>query len=84
MRWRQRRKLGVTLRNLIKVTKELRAAGELEGLDDSEVAAKVLQEIIQDNPTAFGDPGFDFDSILELIEKFLPLIMKIIEMFSKF
>jgi hypothetical protein len=84
MRWSQRRKLGVTLRNLIRVTKELRAAGALEGLDNSEIAAKVLQEIIQDNPTAFGDPGFDFDSILQLIEKLLPLIMMIIEMFSKF
>ena len=84
MKWRQRRKLGVTLRNLVKITKELKASGELEGLDSGEMSARILQEIIQDNPTAFGDPGFDFDSILELIEKFLPLIMMIMEMFSKF
>lgn len=83
MKWRKRRKLGVTIRNLLRVTKELRAAGELEGLDESEIAARVLEEIIQDNPAVFADPGFDFDAILEFIEKLLPLILRIIDMFSK-
>ena len=84
MKWRQRRKLGITIKNITRVTKELRAAGELEGLGEGEIAALVLDKIVEDNPKAFTDPGFDWDSILVFIERILPLILKIIEMFSKF
>jgi hypothetical protein len=80
--WRERRKMGLTLRNVMRVTKELGKAGELEGVSQSEVSAMVLDKIMGENPRAFNDPSIDFDALLDFIERLIPLIMRLIEMFG--
>lgn len=82
MNWRKRRQAGVTVRNLVKAGKELKAAGALEGLSDSEVAAALLSKVTRGNEEVLADPSFDWDSILSFIEKLLPLILKLIDLFS--
>ena len=82
MRWKQRRKLGFTVRNLIKATKELKAAGELDGLGQSEISAAVLTKMIEGNTELLSDASFDWESILSFIERIMPLILKLIAIFG--
>ena len=82
MTWRQRRKAGATIRNLVKTAKELKAAGELEGLSDSEASAAILSKLLEGNEEVLADPQFDFDGLLDFIERLLPLILKLISIFG--
>ena len=82
MTWRERRRAGGTIRNLVKTAKLLKAAGELEGLSDSEAAAAVMCKLLEGNEDVMADPQFDFDGLLAFIERLLPLILKLIEMFG--
>jgi hypothetical protein len=79
---RKRRELGLTVKNIREVTKRLKDSGELDGLDNAAIAAAVLDEIVQANPQLAQDPGVDWDSILAFIERLLPLILKLIDLFS--
>ena len=58
--FRERRRMGVTFRNVLRLTREMKAAGELEDISQSEVAAAVLERIIAENPQAFADPSVDW------------------------
>lgn len=79
--WRQRRDMGLTLPNCIRVAKKLKKSGKLS--DDPDVASgQIAAELAGENPKAFGDPGVDWDAILAFIEALLPLILQIISMFS--
>jgi len=80
--FRQRRAMGLTFRNIRTVTKRLLETGDLEGLSQTEIAAEVMLVITEENAKAFTDPSIDWDSILSFIERLLPLILKLIEMFS--
>ncbi len=75
---KQRRAMGITFKNIRLKLKELKASGELAGLDRAEVSALVMSELVEDNPKAFADPTLDWDKILSFIE----LILKILAMFG--
>jgi hypothetical protein len=76
---RQRREIGLTLRNCIRVARGLNRDDELS--DDPDIAAgQIAVALAGENPQAF--VGVDWDAILEFIEKLIPLIMKIIALFG--
>lgn len=82
MTMRERRQRGLTLRNMIRVGRQLKESGELtKGMSDDEMAEAILESIVAEDPKAFAEPGIDFDAILELIKKWLPIIMAIIALF---
>jgi len=74
---RQRRKLGVTFRNIRAVAKELDAAGELSP-DRTVASAQVLAVLTEQNPRAFEEEAaaIDWDSLLDFIERLMAIIMK--------
>jgi hypothetical protein len=71
---RDARKLGLTIRNLVSIARELKAAGQLTGDREADAEA-ILSKAITKNPKAFADPALDWDAILAFIERILPLIM---------
>ncbi len=85
---RQRREIGLTFKNIKRILEEkvLPAAYEEtngEGTDVSTLALMVAGELVEENPQAFShDPSLDWDMILEFIEKLIPLILRIIALFS--
>lgn len=74
---RDARRMGLTIANITKSVKKLKASGEITAdSTDAEVAALVAQDIFKDNKAAWGDPkAVNWDSVLALIEKLLPIIM---------
>ena len=80
---RQRRAMGLTVRNMARAARELAADGSIDkDTPREDVAELVLEKIVTENPKAFADPGVDWDAILAFIEKLLPLILAIISMFG--
>jgi len=79
--WRQRRAMGITPRNMIRVVREMEKDGSLESVDQAELSAMVLDRLMTENPKAFADPSLDWDAILSFIEALLPVILKIIALF---
>jgi hypothetical protein len=77
---RDARKLGLTIREITSIARELKAAGQLTG-DRETDAETILSKAITKNPKAFADPALDWDSILAFIERILPLILTIISLF---
>lgn len=82
--FRQRRELGLTIANLAEIAKELKAEGEIDkDTPRSEVAAAIAVRLEAKNPAAFkGAAAIDLDSIIAFIERLLPLILKLIDLFS--
>jgi hypothetical protein len=71
----QRMKLGLTIPQLVARGRKLKAAGV-------DVTAEALMgDWLGDNGAAAG-VGADWDAILAFIEKLLPIILKLIELFS--
>lgn len=80
---RERRKLGLTIPKMAAALKDLHKAGELEpDMDKSLVAAMVFEQLAAENMEAYSDAGLDLDAILAFIERFLPLLMTILGLFS--
>ena len=79
---KQRRAMGITIRNVRKKVSEMQKAGDLAGMTQSEIAIAVMDNLVADNPKAFGDPGVDWDSVLAFIEKLIPLILKLMAIFG--
>jgi len=79
---RQRRKLGITFRNIRRVASDLKKAGELSD-DKAVAAAQVLQALTQENPKAFQQEAgsIDWDALLDFIERLLELILKFLPLF---
>lgn len=81
--WRERRELGLTGANIYRTTKKLKDTGQLDQCATrDEMAQLVLNTIMEENRKAWQKPELDWDSLLALIEKLLPLILMIIDMFS--
>ena len=80
--FRERRELGLTFRNILRVTKQLQENGELEDLTQAEIAAEVMAVIAEENPKSFAEASLDWDGILNFIERLLPIILKLIELFG--
>ena len=81
--WRQRRRMGVTPLNMARVVKNLKEQHEdFDEWSQEEIAAAILDELVNDHPQAFAEVGaIDWDGLLAFIEKLLPIILKIIAMF---
>jgi len=78
----QRRRLGLTIRNILPIVKDMKQAGVIdENTSPSTVAALVMEELVQQNAEAYGAPGIDWDNILDFIERLIPLILQIITLF---
>ena len=77
-----RRKLGLTFKNIRRATKALYQAGELEDMSRSEIAAAVLDKITSENPKVYADPTLDWDALLDFIERLIPIILRLIELFA--
>ncbi len=77
-----RRKLGLTIKNIRRATKALYKAGELEDMGRAEIAAAVLDKITGENPKVFADPTLDWDALLDFIERLIPIILRLIELFA--
>ena len=79
--WKQRRAMGITIRNVMGKMREMQRNGELEGKGHSTIAADVMQELIEENPKAFADPSLDFDVILEFIKRLIPIVLMLFTLF---
>lgn len=87
----QRRKLGLTTPNVVKILQEMKAAGELEQyrtvagdgtvtVDTSSLAVAVADRLAAEAPEAWQDIDWDeiiafLEKLLELLIKYLPLIL---------
>ncbi len=80
--FRQRRAMGLTFRGVRTILKEMRDAGELEGKSNSQLAVEVLDKALDQKPEAFANPAIDWDAIMAFLEKLIPLILKIISLFT--
>ncbi len=78
----ERRKLGLTIGNILPIAKRLEAEGKIDKDNPEESATLIYQELVKQNPRAFADPQLDLDGILAFIEKLMPLIMQLIAIFS--
>ncbi len=87
---RERRAMGLTVRNVRKTLAEMQKAGELEGKDSTTLAVEVLDRLLAENPAAFQSaiqvagadwPAF-FEQLIAFLEKLIPLIIKLISLFS--
>lgn len=77
---REARQLGLTIREITSIARELKSAGLLTG-DRETDAEMILSKAIERNPKAFADPALDWDAILAFIERILPLILTILSLF---
>ena len=81
--FRQRREMGLTARNIYRVTRELARDGTIDkDTPKDDVTQAVMDRLVMDNPKAFADPSADWDAIFAFIEKLLPFIMQIIALFG--
>jgi aspartate/tyrosine/aromatic aminotransferase len=71
----------VTIKSAVAAARKLNDAGALKGLSRHEKAVVILDQCVQDNPTAFADPSIDWDALIAFIERLIPLIMTIISLF---
>lgn len=78
----QRDDFGLSRENVKKIVRQLRKEGKLRGLSNREIAGLVLDTIVAENPKAFAQAQIDWDALIAFIEKLLPLILKIIELFN--
>lgn len=78
----ERRRYRLTVRELLPLVEEVLEEGEVDPDDSTAMAAAVLAKHIQDTPALQNDPSLDWDSLLEFIERILPLILQIIALFS--
>jgi hypothetical protein len=80
---RQRLKLGLTVANITEIAKTLKAEGEIdENTSHSEIAAAIAVRLATKNSDEFAAVGLDLDTVIQFIERLLPLILKLIELFS--
>ncbi len=79
---KQRRDMGLSIRNIRRVTAELHKTGELQDMTREEVSAAVLDQLMSESPAAFQDAAIDWDNLLAFIERLIPLILKLIALFG--
>ena len=78
----QMQAMGITRRNVRRTGFRLLRQGKLRGLNRQEISAEILDEIASENQDQFKDVvGVDWDSVLEFIERMLPLILQLIALF---
>ena len=76
---KERKEMGLTFANFLAKARELKEAGEIDSsTPHDEIAALITIKLEQDNPTAFAAPGVNWDRIWQLIQTFLPIILKLL------
>lgn len=80
---KSRIKTGVNFFSVLGAARELFENPEFEPSSKQEIAEKILEKIINKKlPKARkSDPQIDWDSLLEFIEKILPIILSILSIF---
>jgi hypothetical protein len=80
---RDRRRLGLTIPKIARTLQDLQKDGEIEqGMSQSEMAAAVLDRLSAEDPKMYGESALDIDGILAFLERILPLILTLINLFS--
>lgn len=80
---REYRRLGATRRNIRVIIAQGQANGEVTpDMSVAAVTVYVATKLVEENPQGFQDPEFDFDAFLDFIERLIPLLMLLIELFS--
>jgi len=78
----ERRRLGLTIRNVKPIVERLQAEGQItEETPPSTAAVMVFEELVSADPKAYADASIDWDAVLEFLEKLIPLIIAIISLF---
>ena len=77
--WKKRRELGLTIPNMLRTLAEMDAAGELYGLEQSDVAVMMMGRLRADLPQVYAteaslDPEF-WERLLKFIQFLLPLLL---------
>lgn len=81
--FRERRKLGLTMRDLLATARQLKERGRLgDDLTKSEYAAELAYSSVSQNMDAYAKMGVDWDAIIEFIERLVPIIEWIISLFG--
>lgn len=82
---RQRRAMGLTVVGVIRAGRELSRRGDITATTDPTAMARLIaEEIAMSNPKAWSDnvDAIDWDAIIAFIERLIPLILKLIELFA--
>jgi len=83
--WRERRKLGLTVSNVRRIVLDLQKAGQIDPDDTAGTSVAVLNVLLEENQAEFEKlpPQFDWDKLLEAIERIIELVMRIISLFAQ-
>ncbi len=79
--FRERRKLGLTFRNIRKAVAEIKESGDFDKNDVAGTSAQVLEKIVRENPQGIQDAVGErdwasfLDALLSFIEKLMPIIL---------
>lgn len=77
----ERRRLGLTTANMVRAARELKTEGAWPA-DAKAQSQAILAKLIDENPDAYLVPAIDWDGLLAFIERLIPLILKLIELFG--
>jgi len=80
--WKERKKLGLTFCNVLRIMKQLKADKTLSH-DSSIASVQVFAQLVTENPKAFESigPSVDWDLIMEWLERIIELILKLLPIF---
>jgi len=73
--------------NTVEVFRDLKAAGHLANMTREEVEAEVIAQVVQRRQAelvAAGKPRLDWEALAAFLERIVPVILMLIEVFSKF
>jgi len=80
--WRQRRALGLTPRGIASIVRDMNKEGEIEGKDNAVLSAEIASRLVKSNPNGYAEANLDWNNVIQFIEAILPLILKLIALFS--
>jgi hypothetical protein len=81
---REMRRMGLTVLNIRRRTRQMAIAGEITSdMSHEQIRDIVIDDLQGDEPRAFQQlSAIDWDKVIAFIEKLIPLILKIIAMFG--
>lgn len=73
---RERRAMGLTISGIAQAARELKASGEPVTAD------AIREKLASKNPSAYAPQAMNWENILAFIERLLPLILKLMDLFA--